>query len=392
MEKIDSVQAIMSDFAKSTWLSGGKTAPRRYLWTDAFAVCNFLGLSLRTGERRWQQQALDLVEQVHLELGRHRSDDERSGWISGLSEQEGRSRPTQGGLRIGKPLNERRPGEPYDDRLEWDRDGQYYHYLTKWMHALDQLSRFCNDPAYSEWAVALAKAAHRGFVYTLPDGFRRMYWKMSIDLSYMLVPQMGQHDPLDGLITYTQLQATATELAKAPVRRLDAEISEMAEICREMTWETDDPLGIGGLLCDAFRVVQLMIKGRLQAVGLLNDILDAAHQGLAAFPVRRLLNLPAKDRLAFRELGMAIGLHALKKMNKVVKEAQDSPVGDAAVMGRIERLLPYSELGEKIEAFWLEPENRTARSWTEHRDINRVMLATSLLPDGYLELYPPRQG
>ncbi|MCF8050209.1 MAG: hypothetical protein K9L59_03160 [Desulfobacterales bacterium] len=386
MEKIDSVQAIMSDFAKSTGLSDGKTAPRRYLWTDAFAVCNFLGLFQRTGERRWQQQALDLVEQVHLELGRHRSDDERSGWISGLSEQEGRSRPTQGGLRIGKPLNERRPGEPYDDRLEWDRDGQYYHYLTKWMHALDQLSRFGNDPACNEWAVALAKAAHAGFVYTLPDGSRRMYWKMSIDLSYMLVPQMGQHDPLDGLITYTQLQATAAELAKAPVRTLDAEISEMAEICREMTWETDDPLGIGGLLCDAFRVVQLMIKGRLQAVGLLNDILDAARRGLGAFPVRRLLNLPAKDRLAFRELGMAIGLHALEKMDKAVRENPDSPVGDAAVMDRIERLLPYAEWGESLEAFWLEPENQKTAGWTDHLDINRVMLATSLLPAGYLEL------
>lgn len=36
-----------------------------------------------------------------------------------------------------------------------------------------------------------------------------MYWKMSIDLSSPLVPSMGQHDPLDGLITYLQLQATA---------------------------------------------------------------------------------------------------------------------------------------------------------------------------------------
>ena len=25
-------------------------------------------------------------------------------------------------------------GAPVDERLEWDRDGQYFHYLTKWMH------------------------------------------------------------------------------------------------------------------------------------------------------------------------------------------------------------------------------------------------------------------
>jgi len=34
-----------------------------------------------------------------------------------------------------------------------------------------------------------------------------MHWKMSIDLSYVLVPSMGQHDPLDGLVTYCELQA-----------------------------------------------------------------------------------------------------------------------------------------------------------------------------------------
>jgi len=28
--------------------------------------------------------------------------------------------------------------------------------------------------------------------------------------------------------------------------------------------------------------------------------------------------------------------------------------------------------------------NREANSWTEHQDINMVMLATSLTPDGYL--------
>jgi hypothetical protein len=41
---------------------------------------------------------------------------------------------------------------------------------------------------------------------------------------------------------------------------------------------------------------------------------------------------------------------------------------------------------EKIEMFWLDGTNREANSWTEHRDINMVMLATSLAPDGYLAL------
>jgi hypothetical protein len=46
----------------------------------------------------------------------------------------------------------------------------------------------------------------------------------------------------------------------------------------------------------------------------------------------------------------------------------------------------YISFSEKIEMFWLEKANQKANSWTEHRDINMVMLATSLAPDGYLTL------
>jgi len=51
---------------------------------------------------------------------------------------------------------------------------------------------------------------------------------------------------------------------------------------------------------------------------------------------------------------------------------------------RIENLMQHVVLGEQIERFWLERNNRETDVWTEHRDINMVMLATSLIPDGYL--------
>ena len=44
---------LMDDFARSTGLSSGE-APRRYLWTDAFAVCNYLGLHVSSGEARFR--------------------------------------------------------------------------------------------------------------------------------------------------------------------------------------------------------------------------------------------------------------------------------------------------------------------------------------------------
>ncbi len=118
----------MIEFAEQTGLlPPEKVPPRRYLWTDAFAVCNFLELYGQTGNDKYKELALRLVDQVHNVLGRHREDDPRTGWISGLDEREGRMHPTKGGLRIGKEMNERGPDDPFDERLEWDRDGQYYH-------------------------------------------------------------------------------------------------------------------------------------------------------------------------------------------------------------------------------------------------------------------------
>src|SRR6266702_3974894 len=147
------VQTIMLDYAVLTGLSPKGETPGRYLWTDAFALCNLLELFCQTNDEKWRDLAFRLVDQVHYNLGRHRSDDPRCGWISGLDEVEGELHPTRGGLRIGKRLNERGPGEPFDERLEWDQDGQYFHYLTKWMHALNRVNRVTGVPTYAGWAM-----------------------------------------------------------------------------------------------------------------------------------------------------------------------------------------------------------------------------------------------
>ena len=86
--RIEAAITLMHHFAERTGLTS-QQPPRRYLWTDAFAVCNYLGLARRTGEHIYIERARQLVEQVHHTLGRHRDDDPRAGWISGLSEQEG---------------------------------------------------------------------------------------------------------------------------------------------------------------------------------------------------------------------------------------------------------------------------------------------------------------
>jgi hypothetical protein len=384
--RITEAVALMRAFTDRTGLTADRPA-QRYLWTDAFAVCNLLGLAHVTGDAHYSALALRLVDQVHHTLGRHRSDDPRASWISGLGEKEGEAHPTLGGLRIGKSLPERGPDAPYDERLEWDRDGQYFHYLTQWMHALDQVTRRTGQPQFNLWARELAKAAHDAFTYPTGVGPGRMYWKMSIDLKRALVPSMGQHDPLDGYVTTLQLRATAAALPK-PVAgpTLGGSIDHYAALTAGGDWSTPDPLGLGGLLTDAYRVQQLGRRGAVPDARLLESLLTAALSGLEYYARSGELHQAAQYRLAFRELGLAIGLHAVERMHAAADHGpQPSATSDAA-RARLEALLRFLPLGDQIESFWRDPAHQRAPTWTEHRDINEVMLATSLVPEGFLVL------
>jgi hypothetical protein len=60
----------------------------------------------------------------------------------------------------------------------------------------------------------------------------------------------------------------------------------------------------------------------------------------------------------------------------------------APIRDHLESLKAFVPLGQAIEAFWLDPAHRQAPTWSEHRDISEVMLATRLAPEGYLVLAP----
>lgn len=386
MQQTITMRSIMSDFADSTGLTNSSLEPRRYLWTDAFAVCNYLELYRQSGDEENLQLALKLVDQVHHTLGKHHKDSKHSGWLSGLDEEQAHLHPTMAGLRIGKQLNERQANEAYDDQLEWDRDGQYFHYLTKWMHALNRVSQVTDKSIYNQWALELARTAHAAFTYVpASGGSKRMYWKMSIDLSRAQVPSMGQHDPLDGLIAYQQLEATAKQFPEAPIElNLKTEIEDMEALCTEGEWATGDSLGIGGLLTDAYRLVQLIDADYLHTTTRLDSLLHDIEISLHAFASNNQLNLPAGYRLAFRELGLAIGLHAIGRMQKTIEQNVNNFTNADQLNITLNKLSRFHPINEIIESFWLQPEHRSVDSWLEHADINNVMLATSVAPDGYL--------
>jgi hypothetical protein len=359
---------LMDAFAERTGLTSDRP-DTRYLWTDAFAVCNWLTLFRRTGSEEYRDLAVLLVERVHHVLGRYRDDDTRSGWISGLGEAEGELHPTAGGLRIGKRLKERGPDDPYDAALEWDRDGQYYHYLVRWMHALGRMGVVLGDARYHAWAVELAEAAHGAFAYAPGGGGRkRMVWKMSTDLSRPLVPSEGAHDPLDGLVTACALRAgLPPDLLPRP--ELESQIEELAEMCSGRRWATDDPLGVGGLLMDARWMAALRRtdwpRAALLSRSLLPRVWGDALVSLEALARGYSFGAPPEARLAFRELGLAIGLHGVESPTDIAR---------------------FAPLADVVVSAWMAPAARAGESWRAHEDINAVMLATALVPDEYLEL------
>ena len=104
------------------------------------------------------------------------------------------------------------------------------------------------------------------------------------------------------------------------------------------------------------------------------------------FLLDRFLSFPAEYRLPFREFGMAIGLHAVERIEGLMGEKPNVFSKNHPVCSQIKYLRRFIPLGEPIEKIWLDPQNRRAETWTEHQDINSVMLATSLAPDGYLKL------
>lgn len=364
-ERLKIARKLMDDFAQRTGLSDkGGDINERYLWTDAFAVQAFFNLAHICAIDVYRELALKLIDEVHQHLGRFHPADVRKGWISGLSEQEGQKHPTAGGLRIGKKLAERKQDEPLNERLEWERDGQYFHYLTRWIQALLQAEQETRKKNYAVWAAGLLEAG--GKFINKTGGRIRMYWKMSIDLSRPLISSMGAHDPLEGLICALSILERVPE--KAP--RLQPIIQDMKDCCRGLDWTTTDPLGIGGLLLNIARVADMDMRNDdlpkyIRSEKLLTDCL----YGLEVYNQIHNPHLPASQRLAFRECGLSLGLRVLMKL----KEKTIEPDLD------LNKLDPFIYLANEIEEFWINPQNQNSPTWTDHLNINAVSLAASLV-------------
>jgi hypothetical protein len=94
------VETVYGTYVKGNWVPKPYADNKsRYLWTDAYGVCNFLTLYRETNDMKYLEQADALVNNVHDVLGRERNGKKRLGTATD-------EYPTRGGLRIGKVEDE----------------------------------------------------------------------------------------------------------------------------------------------------------------------------------------------------------------------------------------------------------------------------------------------
>jgi hypothetical protein len=124
----------------------------------------------------------------------------------------------------------------------------------------------------------------------------------------------------------------------------------------------------------------------LDDVRLLEEVIDACRNGLMVFLAGRYLSQPASHRLAFRELGLAIGLRALPMIADAITKDRSRLGSGPSLRRTVDLILPYESFSEKIVSFWMPHAQHHDASWQAHQDINDVMLATALIPDIFLSV------
>ncbi|KAL1961306.1 hypothetical protein VTO42DRAFT_34 [Malbranchea cinnamomea] len=328
----------------------------RYLWTDAFGVLNFLTLYREFSysspnqfdNEKYLHFAQRLVTTVHDILGRTRDGKSR---LPRATDQE----PLKGGLRIGK-----------EEATGPDGDGQYHHYLTMWMFALNRLSLATGDPTYNRQAVSLAKAIHPHFFIDRTSARPHMVWKVSMDLSRPLVASEGNLDPIDGYVVFSLLQASSIKYGDG--RPLDGEINDYKRVMarKGKQFVSTDTLDLGMTLWTAHWFAdKAKWAGDLskRCISQLRELLAESDY----------LETDPQFRLAFREFGTCLGIGCAF--------APDDRTDDAVIlMARSQEIISQ---WERYKSSSLTPEDL--------RPITRVMFATAFIPGAFKSGYFGRE-
>ncbi|KAJ5408585.1 hypothetical protein N7509_002468 [Penicillium cosmopolitanum] len=334
--------------------SGGHRG--RYLWSDAFGVINLLTMHkeyCRAGndtvnDDRYLIIAGRLIDTVHDVLGWTRD---------GLSRLPGATddNPLGGGLRIGKT-----------DEHGSDCDGQYHHYLTIWMFALNRMSKASGNNAYNRMAVQLARAIHPKFFVDRSGPKPRMVWKMSMDLSAPLVSSEGNLDPIDGFVVFRLLQAAAMEAGDGEV--LTEEINDYKRVMERKGrhFVSSDTPDLGMTLW----TTHWFSESEQWALNLTERCFEQLYN---LFEIDRYLDSNIKFRLAFREFGTCMGAQCQSEHMTEKEGSVDLKTWSDSIIAAWD---PYMDL---TISQGLTPDDL--------KPITRVMYASALIPGGFCAGY-----
>lgn len=151
---------------------------------------------------------------------------------------------------------------------------------------------------------------------------------------------MGLHDALDGFVTFREVQHAIIKVSgDAGANGLGEASKVLFALCENGQWATDDPLGIGGLLFDACRLCQLVGERNGRELRLLEHVMQGSGDGLMIMLRTGYLKRPVEHRLAFRELGLAIGLRAVPIIARASQNERKAFGSRPALLRLIELLL-----------------------------------------------------
>ncbi|KAJ0422377.1 hypothetical protein BJY00DRAFT_311098 [Aspergillus carlsbadensis] len=340
----------------------------RYLWTDAFGVLNLLTLHRETSSLSPESAPADiyltlaarLITTVHETLGRTRDGTSR---LPGASDDN----PLGGGLRIGKMD----AGGP-------DGDGQYHHYLTLWMFALNRMSLACGERSYNDAAIALARAIHAPFFSSRGSSKPRMVWKMSSGLDEVLVGSEGNLDAVDGFVVFRLLQA-ANKYFQSGISGsgdgggdiLAEEIDDYHRVMERKGrhFVSSDPLDLGMTLWTMQWVAneewaEEIVESCFERV---YDLLETSQH----------LSRNHKYRLAFREFGTALGIKCMSSQDPEKERSVD-------LRGYADRILESWASAMEVS---LGDERRDHSTPTGMKAITRVMYAAAVVPGAFQRGY-----
>ncbi|CEM34200.1 unnamed protein product [Vitrella brassicaformis CCMP3155] len=216
---------------------------RRYLWTDAFAVCNYVSLAHRAGQEgdgqlraMYLTMAARLIDTVHASLGTPRSEEYP------MIPSEHNSPSGFKGLRIGKVDPNTDPG--------MRADGMYWHYVDKWLFALLRMYNESDDAKYLNAAVSIVKDIHESFVAKWRGKPVGLYWKLGVDLKTIPGAEhtAANDDALSAYIVYALIDHHYSKAIPDHQHPLKREIDELREILKDYPMPmrvSPDPLGVG---------------------------------------------------------------------------------------------------------------------------------------------------